>query len=194
MDGEGVDGGCEMLGVDLCKLFSPAVIFVINIHHLVSHLPGTNSMNFKHLQKQTRGEYFINLIIKESILSLYLLCVWIICIQSSELKFGVSEEYQEVRTVALLNLLHHPPPGLFVDLVQRIVHCSLLTDLTSPGRTTYSTALSIIGLFVLLTGSLYSLAEPEVKIIEWYVNKLMVVPELIKLFSITLKLYRFKCV
>ena len=55
MNSEGVDGGCEMLGVDLSKLFAPAVIFVINIHHLVSHLPGTNSMNFKHLQKQTEA-------------------------------------------------------------------------------------------------------------------------------------------
>lgn len=95
-----------------------------------------------------------------------------------------------MRTVALLNLLHHPPSGLFVNLVQRIGDCShYLSFLTSPGRTTYSTALSIIGLLVLLTGSLYSLADPEVKIIEWYVNKLIVVPELIKLLSITLKHY-----
>ena len=55
MNGEGVNGGCKMLSVDLSKLFSPTVVFVINIHHLVRHLPGSNTMNFKHLQ---RGEIF----------------------------------------------------------------------------------------------------------------------------------------
>ena len=66
MNGEGVDGGCKMLGVDSSKLFAPTVVFVINIHHLVRHLPGPNSMNFKHLQKQKRGNYFINLTVKET--------------------------------------------------------------------------------------------------------------------------------
>ena len=40
-----------MLGVDLCKLLATAVVFKIQIHHLISHLSGTNSMNFKHLVK-----------------------------------------------------------------------------------------------------------------------------------------------
>ena len=50
MNGEGVNGGCEMLGVDLSKLFASTVIFVIHVHHLVSHLAGSYTMNFKHLQ------------------------------------------------------------------------------------------------------------------------------------------------
>ena len=53
MNGEGVDGGCKMFGVDLSELFSPTVVFVVTIHHLVRHLPRSNPMNFKHLQKRT---------------------------------------------------------------------------------------------------------------------------------------------
>ena len=55
MNGEGVDGGCKMFGVDLSKLFSPTIVFVVNIHHLVRHLPRSNPMNFKHLQKGAPG-------------------------------------------------------------------------------------------------------------------------------------------
>ena len=87
------------------------VVFVVNIHHLVCHLPRSNPMNFKHLQKGAPGWTHV-----VTIKVFYLLSVWIICIESSELEFRVSEEYQEVRTVALFNLLHHSPSGLFVNL------------------------------------------------------------------------------
>lgn len=56
VNGKGVDGGCKMLSVDLSKLFSPTVVFVINIHHLVRHLSRPNSMDFKHLQKQYKSK------------------------------------------------------------------------------------------------------------------------------------------
>ena len=105
-----------MLGVDLSKLFPSTVVFVINIHHLVRHLPGSNTMNFKHLQK---GEIFYNSEgLSQQLKVVYLLCIRIVCIQRPKLKFGVSEEDQEVRTVTLLNLLHHSPPCLLVHLVQ----------------------------------------------------------------------------
>ena len=46
----------------------------------------------------------------------HLFCVWIESVEGSELELAVPEEDEEVRTVALLDLLHHPPPGVLVDL------------------------------------------------------------------------------
>ena len=39
-----------MLGVDLSKFFASTVVFEVEIHHFVRHLPWTNAMNFEHLQ------------------------------------------------------------------------------------------------------------------------------------------------
>ena len=49
MDGEGINSGCKMLSMDLGKFLSPAVVFVIDIHHLIRHLSGANAMDFEHL-------------------------------------------------------------------------------------------------------------------------------------------------
>ena len=46
----------------------------------------------------------------------HLFCVWIESVEGSELELAVPEEDEEVRTVALLDLLQHPPPGVLVDL------------------------------------------------------------------------------
>ena len=47
-----INGRRQMLCMYLGKLLSPAVVFEITIHHLVRYLPGTNSVDFKHLQQK----------------------------------------------------------------------------------------------------------------------------------------------
>ena len=49
----------------------------------------------------------------------HLFRVWIESVEGSELEFAVSEEDEEVGTVALLDLLQHPPPGVLVDLARQ---------------------------------------------------------------------------
>ena len=50
MNSEGVYRSSEMLGVDLAKLLPPAVVFEVVVHHVVRHLPGTNTVDLENLQ------------------------------------------------------------------------------------------------------------------------------------------------
>lgn len=53
MNSEGVYRSSEMLCVDLAKFLSPAVVFEVVVHHVVRHLPGTNTVNLENLQRRT---------------------------------------------------------------------------------------------------------------------------------------------
>ena len=53
MNSEGVYRCGEMLGVDLAKFLAPAVVFEVVVHHVVRHLPGTNTMDLENLQSTT---------------------------------------------------------------------------------------------------------------------------------------------
>ena len=50
MNSEGVYRCSEMLGVDLAKFLATAVVFEVVVHHVVRHLPGTNTMDLENLQ------------------------------------------------------------------------------------------------------------------------------------------------
>ena len=53
MNSEGVYRRSEMLGVDLAKFLAPAVVFEVVVHHVVRHLPGTDTMDLENLQSTT---------------------------------------------------------------------------------------------------------------------------------------------
>ena len=53
MNSEGVYRRSEMLGVDLAKFLAPAVVFEVVVHHVVRHLPRTNTMDLENLQSTT---------------------------------------------------------------------------------------------------------------------------------------------
>ena len=53
MNSEGVYRCSEMLGVDLAKFLAPAVVFEVVVHHVVRHLPGTNTVDLENLQSTT---------------------------------------------------------------------------------------------------------------------------------------------
>ena len=49
MDGEGVDGDGEVLGVDLGELLAARVVFEEGVEHLVGHLLGARPVDLVHL-------------------------------------------------------------------------------------------------------------------------------------------------
>ena len=53
MNSEGVYRSSEMLGVDLAKFLAAAVVFEVVVHHVVRHLPGTNTVDLENLQSRT---------------------------------------------------------------------------------------------------------------------------------------------
>ena len=92
VDGEGIDGHREGLGVDLGELLAARVILEELFKHVLHHLLGPRAVDLEDL-----------------------LCVRVVGVQAAELALGVPEQEQEVGTIERINVFHDAHARVPID-------------------------------------------------------------------------------